>query len=591
MLYPQQNRLRHAVDISGLWRFQVDPDGVGEAQAWHDHLPAPRTIAVPGSWNEQFEDTRDYLGAAWYATEVQVPAAWHGHRVLIRVGSANYAARIWANGTEVGGHEGGHLPFVVDVTDHVHWDGPTRLAIRVENELLVTRVPPGAGPGGGMLGSFPATTYDFFPYAGIHRPVHLIAVPACHIDAVTVTTTLHGADGRVHVDVRTNVSWDGVGEVTLVDGARTFHVPVNIGGGHATAVVEVPDARPWCPEDPHLSTLTVRLFDGHGEATDAYALEVGIRTIEVQGDRLLLNGKPIFLKGFGKHEDFPIYGRGLALPVLVRDHALLRWVGANSYRTAHYPYADEALQLCDREGILVISEIPAVGLGFADPPDVIAARRERCEAQLDELIARDRNHPSVIMWSVANEPFPISFLRPVADDDPAAVAGATFLGGLIDRAHAADPSRPATVVALHDTPMSWLRLSDVVCINRYYGWYMQTGQTAEGAGKLAAELDAIHAELGRPMIVAEFGADTLPGHHAVPPEMFSEEYQVEFLRGYLDVADARPFVVGMHVWNFADFKTAQGVMRPGGMNHKGVFTRDRRPKMAAHFLRDRWGGR
>ena len=95
---------------------------------------------------------------------------------------------------------------MVDITDHVNWDGPTRLAIRVENELLVTRVPPGAGPGGGMLGSFPATTYDFFPYAGIHRPVHLIAVPECHIDTVAVTTTLHGADGRVHVDVGTNVA-------------------------------------------------------------------------------------------------------------------------------------------------------------------------------------------------------------------------------------------------------------------------------------------------------------------------------------------------------------------------------------------------
>lgn len=99
MLYPQQNRLRHAVDISGLWRFQVDPDGVGEAQGWHDHLPAPRTISVPGSWNEQFEDTRDYLGAAWYATDVQVPPSWHGHRVQVRVGSANYAARVWASGT------------------------------------------------------------------------------------------------------------------------------------------------------------------------------------------------------------------------------------------------------------------------------------------------------------------------------------------------------------------------------------------------------------------------------------------------------------------------------------------------------------
>ena len=130
----------------------------------------------------------------------------------------------------------------------------------------------------------------------------------------------------------------------------------------------------------------------------------------------------------------------------------------------------------------------------------------------------------------------------------------------------------------------------MVCLNRYYGWYTQAGQPAEGAATLAGELDALHAALGKPLVLTEFGADTIAGHHSIPPEMFSEEYQVEFLRGYLDVAAARPFVAGLHVWNFADFKTAQGIIRPGGLNQKGVFTRDRRPKMAAHFLRERWGG-
>jgi beta-glucuronidase len=137
-------------------------------------------------------------------------------------------------------------------------------------------------------------------------------------------------------------------------------------------------------------------------------------------------------------------------------------------------------------------------------------------------------------------------------------------------------------------PRSWLALTDVVCINRYYGWYSQGGQLEEAARVLATELDSLHRELGKPIVLTEFGADTLAGFHAEPPEMWSEEYQVEFLRRYLDVADARPFVVGLHVWNFADFKTTQGVLRAGGLNRKGVFTRDRRPKMAAHYLRQRW---
>lgn len=116
------------------------------------------------------------------------------------------------------------------------------------------------------------------------------------------------------------------------------------------------------------------------------------------------------------------------------------------------------------------------------------------------------------------------------------------------------------------------------------------GQLEAGRQALAAELDALHEALGKPIIVTEFGADTLPGAHATPPEMWTEEYQVEMLRGFLDVAVERPFVAGMHVWAFADFKTGQGTMRAAGMNHEGVFTRDRRPKMAAHFLRERWAG-
>lgn len=131
---------------------------------------------------------------------------------------------------------------------------------------------------------------------------------------------------------------------------------------------------------------------------------------------------------------------------------------------------------------------------------------------------------------------------------------------------------------------------DVVCINRYYGWYTNGGRIEEGVGLLARELDELHEAFGKPMIVTEFDADTLAGLHATPPEMWSEEYQAEVIGRYLDVAAERPFVAGMHVWNFADFKTEQSAARAAGMNHKGVFTRERRPKMVARLLRERWAG-
>jgi beta-glucuronidase len=143
-------------------------------------------------------------------------------------------------------------------------------------------------------------------------------------------------------------------------------------------------------------------------------------------------------------------------------------------------------------------------------------------------------------------------------------------------------------VGVQGGPTDWHGIFDVLCINRYYGWYVFGGRLEEGAAELARELDALHKMFGKPIVLAEFGTDTLPGSHSTPPEMWTEEYQVEYLRRYLDVADLRPFVAGMQVWNFADFKTGQGTSRAGGINHKGVFTRDRRPKMAAHFLRERW---
>jgi len=210
---------------------------------------------------------------------------------------------------------------------------------------------------------------------------------------------------------------------------------------------------------------------------------------------------------------------------------------------------------------------------------------------MSELIARDKNHPSVIMWSIANEPMPSDFGRRMMGGgeglpiDPATTA---FFQELYDLCRAEDPTRLVTLVGVGGGPVEWLASSDVVCINRYYGWYSQSGQLDAGKTALESELDALYTRLGKPIIITEFGADTLAGNHSHPPAMWSEEYQVEMLRGYLDAAAARPFMAGLHIWNFADFKTAQGIMRAASMNHKGVFTRERQPKMAAHFLRERW---
>jgi beta-glucuronidase len=354
--------------------------------------------------------------------------------------------------------------------------------------------------------------------------------------------------------------------------------------------LRVPSARFWSPPDPHLYPLTIMLTDGQ-RTTDTYALDIGIRTVAVRGDQLLLNGQPIKLTGFGKHEDFPLNGRGLNLPMWIRDYELLKWVGANSYRTSHYPYCEEAMQLADRLGVLVINEIPAVGLNFEDSDELTAQRLAQSTTALRELIARDKNHPSTIMWCVANEPMGGPLLGRGAPVPKAAEAGMRFFRQMYAEARRLDATRPVTMVGVQGGPPEWNGIFDVVSINRYYGWYTHSGQLDEGARALARELDALHKSFGKPIIITEFGTDTLPGAHNSNPEMWTEEYQVEFLRRYLDVAAERPFMAGMHIWAFADFKTGQATMRTAGMNFKGVFTRDRRPKMAAHFLRSRWAAK
>ena len=375
----------------------------------------------------------------------------------------------------------------------------------------------------------------------------------------------------------------GTGKVRL----DAIEADLQFRSGLAEATLRVPAARFWSPGDPYLYPLTVTLTDGQG-VTDAYTLDIGIRTVEVRGDQLLLNREPIKLTGFGKHEDFPLSGRGLNLPMWIRDYELLKWVGANSYRTSHYPYAEEAMQLADRLGILVINEIPAVGLNFEDPEEQTQQRLAQCQKQLRELIARDKNHPSTIMWNVANEPMggpPLGMGAPV----PRAVeAGMRFFRQLYDDAHRLDGTRPVTLVGVQGGVRDWLGIFDVVCVNAYYGWYTEPGQLDLARQALELNLDDLHRAFGKPVMITEFGTDTLPGIHNQPPEMWTEEYQVEFIRRHLDVAARRPFMIGMHIWNFADFKTGQGTMRAAAMNFKGVFTRDRRPKMAAHFLRDRW---
>jgi beta-glucuronidase len=586
-LFPQQNEFRNTLSLSGMWQFKKDTANVGEQENWQNGLKNSQSIAVPGSWNDQFTDTRDYLGLTWYEKETYIPQGWKGQKILIRVGSANYAAKIWLNGVPIGKHEGGHLPFAFDISSQVKWGSANRITISIENVLKPSRVPTGGAVAGGLFASFPKANFDFFPYAGLNRDVILYTIPAViSIKDATIKTSFTNTTGSIDVKIEQEGKATK-GKIVISGNGKSYEGPLSISGNFGTATVSIPDVRLWSPEDPFLYTVDITIGDGKS-TFDHYSLETGVRTISANNKQILLNGKPVFLKGFGKHEDFPIFGRGTANPVIVKDYALLKWVGANSYRTSHYPYDEEYMRMADREGIMIIDEIPAVGLYFHGDSTELKERQIMCKQYINELIIRDKNHPSVVMWSIANEPFPKDInLSPtgVKAADPQSVV---LFKELFDLVKEKDPTRLKTLVGVMGGPVEWLALSDVVCINRYWGWYTNTGDIKTGAILLSKELDGLHKTLNKPIIITEFGADAQTGLHADEPEMFTEEYQTEFIKAYLDVADSKDYMAGMHVWAFADFKTGQGVIRFGGMNYKGVFTRDRKPKMAAHFLRSRW---
>lgn len=597
MLYPQSNACRQMIDLSGFWDFRFDPENEGDSHQWHTGFDPVEIIAVPASWNDQFEGWRDYLGTAWYQTRFDLPWGWRGQRFFVRFNAVSYLTDVWLNGKPLGQHEGGYLPFVFEITNRVQDTGNV-LVVRVDGQLAPDRVPPGnlAGlPGAAFANiNYPDTTYDFFPYCGIQRPVLLYTEPPDAITDLTVITELDGASGIVRVHIERTPGNPLNARVTLTGHGEDRSTESSIAGTETDVTLTVPDAALWSPGAPNLYDLRVELRRA-GSVVDSYTLAVGIRTIAVDGEQLLLNGQPVKLVGFGRHEDFPVVGKGLLPALIVKDYALMRWIGANSFRTSHYPYSEQMMDLADRLGFMVIDETPAVGLFFMGAG--LEKRNQICAQMIREMIDRDKNHPSVIMWSLANEPhtatpearaaYQRDFTVIEHPSRPEAVASFKAQAEL---ARSLDRSRPITLVTHEGATEESFAFVDVVCLNRYHGWYSFGGQIDAGVAALDQEIETIHRLYPKPFILSEFGTDTIPGHHAQPPEMFSEEYQAELLEKQIALTDDKPYVIGQHIWNMCDFKTGQGVHRAAAYNYKGVFTRDRRPKLAAHRLRALWRG-
>lgn len=592
MLYPIQTPSRVLSDLGGVWSFKLD-NGHGFEEKWYaSPLQEAMTMPVPASYNDLKEgaDFRDHYGWVFYQRTISIPAFLKEQRVMLRCAAVTHYSKVYLDETLLCEHKGGFLPFETELTGYA--DGKEHLlTIAVNNVIDYSTLPVGGKSEmlAGMAGGAPVASkkpknnpnFDFFNYCGITRPVKIYTTPKDYIADITVVPSVTGSTAALTYQIDTVGSGDCQVEIFDEQG-------ISVGKSSGVAgKIEIENVHLWQPLQAYLYDIRVTFED------DVYTLPYGVRTVKIEGTEFLINGKPFYFKGYGKHEDTFPNGRGLNLPMNTKDISIMKWQGANSFRTSHYPYSEEMMRLCDREGIVVIDETPAVGLNFQfggganfhDKKYSTFHKEEGVQTfshhreVIRDMIGRDKNHACVVMWSIANEP------------DSAAEGAYEYFAPLYELARKLDPQkRPCTLVSVQiaTTPQTDCssQLSDVICLNRYYGWYLAGGDLETAEQMLRDELDE-WKKIGKPVLFTEYGADTVMGLHDTTPVMYTEEYQVDYYKMNHRVFDAYPLVIGEQVWNFADFATSQSILRVQG-NKKGIFTRDRKPKLAAHYLRERW---
>ncbi|XP_071446372.1 beta-glucuronidase-like [Hetaerina americana] len=608
MLYPKESEFREIKSLDGMWKFCTAPVGEitkGHKGRWLDRergigdeigVGPILDMPVPASYNDITTNSslRDYNGWAWYERNFYVPASWaKGTRVVLRFGSAHYYTKVWVNGHEAMSHIGGHLPFEADVTSLLNYgtEWGNLVTVVINNTLTPHTIPQGSVTFPNDPDRYPqgyvsyTNTFDFFNYAGLHRPVLLYTTPTSFIEDIDVTTIIKDETAYVEYDVGVKTTESNSLATSYDCEVKLYDRFYDRSGGHqsiegkgCSGTLVVTEPKLWWPhtmhpEPGHLYTLEVRLkLDD--TPIDIYRQRIGIRMITWNETSLEINGVPVYLRGFGRHEDSDIRGKGLDLPLVTRDHNLLSWVGANSYRTSHYPYAEEIMDFADRMGFLIVDECPAVNLDNYDDELL-----ERHKTVMSELIQRDKNRPSVIMWSIANEP------------RSQRIAAGPYFSKIVNHTKSLDDSRPITMATAqqyyNDKAAQYL---DIIGVNRYYSWYSDTGHLELVQHQVETEITKWNEKFNKPVFMTEYGADAVAGLHTEPESVWTEDYQVALMKEYFKAFNnlrSKGFFVGEMIWNFADFATGQGITRVVG-NRKGVFTRSRQPKWSARVLKDRY---
>ncbi len=567
---------RGATSLNGDWHYIVDPYRNGWGSNYdtadlkgyaadkrftlggplveYDFSKSP-TIKVPGDWNTQTPQLYYYEGLLWYEREVDYHAK-AGNKVFLHVGAANYKASIFVNDRHVCDHEGGFTQFDCDVTKALK-ENTNSIVIAVENTRRAERVP--------------TLKTDWWNYGGLTRDVSLIEVPDTFVDDYGLALQREGSGsahdtiaGYVHVagaSAGTSVSVK-IPELKVDQSAQTDE------SGKATFSIKATGLKRWSPETPKLYKVELKA------GSDTLEDEIGFRTVEVKGDQVLLNGKPIFLRGVCIHGEAP-YRSGRAYSEKDAE-TLLGWareLDANFVRLAHYPHDERMTRLADKMGILVWSENPVYwGIQWENAGTYQAAKE-----QLDEEIRRDRNKASIILWSMANET-PISdartdFIHRLAEE--ARLQDATRLITAALLPHVTDAAGGGKSIILDDPLGKYL---DVIGLNEYIGWY--SGKPED------LRTTSWQDPFDKPVIASEFGAGAKAGLHGTATEKFTEEFQANLFREQLAMFKKMPFLAGMTPWVLVDFRSPVRKL-PGvqdDFNRKGLISDQGQKKAAFEVL-------
>ena len=559
---------RPAQSLNGEWAFIVDPYFSGlfsfhheeKKNGWflnrkaqpgdtgpteYDFDKAPK-LKVPGDWNTQRESLFFYEGPIWYQRNFTYQPAEHS-RTFLHVGAANYHSWWWVNGKKACEHEGGFTAFNCDITEIVH-SGDNFIVAAVDNTRREDNVP--------------TLETDWWNYGGITREVSLITVPGIFID---------------QYDLHPSRTEDGVIEGWAHLTGATAGTPVEVeipelhakaqattdANGKAAIHFSVTGLERWSPEHPRLYAVKLRT------EADSIEEQMGFRTIETRGTQILLNGKPVFLRGISIHAEAP-YRTGRAWSDKDAE-TLLGWakdLGCNFVRLAHYPHDETMLRAADRLGLMVWSENPVYWALKFDNSQVY----DKAEGQLSEEIGTLRNHASIVLWSMANE-------------TPSNPARTEFITRLAAKARDLDSSRLVTAALLvHakdntkivDDPLG--KVLDVIGVNEYIGWYEQKPETAD-----VTQWDIRY---DKPLIVSEFGGDAKAGLHGSDNQRWTEEYQANIYRHQIGMLNRIPQLRGMSPWILMDFRSPNRPLAgiQDEFNRKGLISDQGQKKQAYYIL-------